>query len=653
MKDHRDAQSFASSTDAIKARADDPEAAFWWGTDDEDLRAKRLTNLCKSLEQVNQERHQANLRYARMYENVELDSLTGGDYATAIVRQALIGRGIVRLNVVAACEDTLAAKIAKNKPRPLFLTSGGSWTKQQKTRKLNHFGIGLFYEMKAYEKAKDIFYDAMTYGTGMLHVFQNADTGRLACERALPDEMFIDEADGYYGEPRQLIRRKWIQREVLVAMFPEKAQEIYDSSPPRQVRFSNKEARTPIIEVWEAWHLPSKPGDGNGAHCICIDGHELFHEEWKLDCFPFVTFRFKKRTVGFWGKGVAETLTGIQIELNRLMNSVSEQLRRKGRGRIFLQKGGSVNPAHLTNGIADIVYYTGQAPIVDNQNAVSQEEFAQIDRLYQRAFQEVGVSELSAAAKKPSGLDAAVALREFSDIESERFALVHQAWELFFMDLMELCLEMIRKQVGTKGYEVRLPNKRLVIDVDWKDIGLEANEYVMQMFPVSSLPQTPAARYQKVTEMMQDGFIDKPVAMRLLDYPDLEAEQNLGNAAIDDVDATISAILDEAEPRLMPLDPFQNLQLLTQRALAAYLFARHNGAEENRLDMLRQLIEDATAAQAAATAPPPMPPPPPGGSPPPPGPGGPAGMRIGSNVGNLNVNAAPPVAPAVPPTVAQ
>jgi hypothetical protein len=263
------------------------------------------------------------------------------------------------------------------------------------------------------------------------------------------------------------------------------------------------------------------------------------------------------------------------VELNRLVRSVSEQIRRKGKGRVFLQVGSKVNPNHLTNQIGDIVNYVGTPPIVDNTNAVSQEEFAQIDRLYQRAFQEVGVSELSAAAKKPSGLDAAVALREYSDIESERFALVHQKWEGFFLDFAELVLALLDEQWGLKSYKVKLPSKRFIIEVDKADITLARDAFIMQMFPVSSLPQTPAARYAKVKEMMQDQFIDKATAQRLLEFPDIEAEANLGNAAIDDADATISAILDDETPTYLPLETYQNVQLLLTRALAAYLFVRH------------------------------------------------------------------------------
>ena len=59
------------------------------------------------------------------------------------------------------------------------------------------------------------------------------------------------------------------------------------------------------------------------------------------------------------------------------------------------------------------------------------------------------------------------------------------------------------------------------------------------------------------------------MALRLLDMPDIEAETNLANAIVDDVDATISAVLDDG--KLLPLEPYQNLDMLIQRGVAQYL----------------------------------------------------------------------------------
>lgn len=652
--DYRDAKTYSSETEAKQAKETPAmrDASMWWAKlEDEGARANYFIEYARKLHNEQRGRESAIIRHVRLYENVEVNSLSGPDYATAIVRSAMLGQ-FISLNVVAACIDTLCAKISKNKPVPEFQTSGASWKSQMKARKLNKWVQGFLYETKAYEKMKDVFRDCEVIGTSPLYIYVNDDS-RLEVERTLPGELHVDDADGMAGCPRQVLRRKLVQREVLAAQFPKKASEIM--SAPRAVDTEGIDGRVSdlMVEVWEGWHLPSSKGAKDGKHIIAIETCELSCEPWLVDVFPFVFLRSKGRVLGFWGKGTAEALTGIQVELNRLVRSVSEQLRRKGKGQIFVERGSKIISSHLTNKVGDIVEYTGKQPTWNNANVVSQEEFSQIDRLYQRAFQEVGISELSAAARKPAGLDAGVALREFSDIESERFALKHQAWELAFMDLVQVAIALITKQYPSlrKGYSVRVPGRRRAIEVDWKDIDLDEESYIMQMYPASSLPQTPAARKQFVKELEADGMISKAVAKRLLGFPDVEAEMDLGNAALDDVDATISAILDDDKPKLHPPEPFQNLELLVERGLANYLFARHfEDIEPERLEMLRSLIDMTTRLmeEQMKSKVPPMPPPGPAPGGPPPGPAPAPGVgTVNISGGDVNVPPQPVAAPLV------
>ncbi len=643
--DYRDAKSLKEKPESlVKSGVVSPR---WWEVDADEL-AQYVVDTGSGLKNDAGNRLAAQVRHARMYENTELDSLNGRDITDAIVRQVVFNTGLMTLNVGATCVDTLTAKVTKNRPRPDFLTSGASWDKQIKARNLDKWCKGYFYQTQVHRKARQVFVDGCEFGTGFLHVFARED-GKLECERVLPSEIFVDDLDGQYGCPRQMFRLKYVSRDILTRMFPKYAEEIADAGKKEKSEslHASAEVVDNTVEVWEAWHLPSGKKAKDGKHVIAIDGCVLHEEKWVIDRFPFVVYRFKPRTVGFWGKGVIETVQGIQIELNRVVRSISNQMRRKGRGRTFVAMGSKVAPSHLTNNDGgDIVYYTGGVPpSVDNSNAVAQEEFAYVSQLYQRAFQEVGISELSAASKKPAGLDAAVALREYSDIESERFAPQHQDWEQIFLDFADLSIDLITKQYGWTSYKVLVPGRRDLLEVDWADIDLDRDAYIMQMWPVSSLPQTPSARYQKVKEMMQDGFVDKAIAQRLLEFPDIEAESNLANSVIDDADATISAILDEKEPRLMPLEPYQNLDLIIQRANAAYLYSRHRGCPEERLALLRNLIDNATAQKAALMAPPPMAMP--TGAPmappaPAPAPGGP----------QVNIENNMPQMPVVPPVVA-
>lgn len=618
---------------------------FWWTEEDETARAGRVSSTGRELAMQQQARKQLNLQHARLYGNYDIRSFDAATYNQNLV---LMYDERIALNVVAAVTDTLTSKIAKSKPKPSFQTNGASWAMQQKARNLDKFMRGVFYETKAYVAAPKCFQAACIFGTGAIKVFIDPNTKRLKLEHTFIDEIYVDDVDGKYGAPRQMLQKKLVQKDVLLATLgkgldEQQRQRIINYGTPGEASTAMKPLSN-MVEVWEAWHLPSSKTAGDGWHSIVVGDVELVGEPWTHDFFPFVFLRFSNRVLGFWGQGVAERLSGIQVEMNRLIRSVSEQLRRKGRGRIYAPYGSKVVPAQLTNGVADIVTYSGGVPpTIDNSNAVAPEEFNQIERLWQFAFQVIGISELSAAAKKPSGLDAAVALREFNDIESERFADLQGRWDQLFLDLAEICIELVSAN-GGRGYKQKLPNKRYIVELDWKDIDLQRDDFIMQMFPASSLPGTPAARYQRVKEMMQDGFIDKAVAQRLLDFPDIEAEENLGTAAIDDVSCVIGYILDDAEPHLELPDEFQNLELLVQQGTAALLYAKHHGAEEKRLDMLRELIKAASQAKVALEPQAPVPPLPAAGAPEgPPMPGGPM-------VPNVDINM--PVQPAVPPIVA-
>lgn len=124
---------------------------------------------------------------------------------------------------------------------------------------------------------------------------------------------------------------------------------------------------------------------------------------------------------------------------------------------------------------------------------------------------------------------------------------------------------------------------------------------------------------------------------------------------LDDVDATISHILDDEKPEIRPLEPYQNLDKIIERANAAYLYARNRHCPEERLALLRNLIDTATAQKAQMMAPPAAPMGPPGAGTPPPMPGGgpsmaPPPMAGGPQITNT-MNVPPPIIPTVPPVV--
>jgi hypothetical protein len=211
--------------------------------------------------------------------------------------------------------------------------------------------------------------------------------------------------------------------------------------------------------------------------------------------------------------------------------------------------------------------------------------------MIQSAYETTGVSQLSAQSKKPAGLDSGVALREFSDIETERFMLTGQRWEQMFLEASKIIIEMSRDMyTEDKTLAVTIPGHRFIESIKWKDVDLTNDQFVMKVFPTSLLPTTPAGRLQKVQELIQAGFISKENGIALLDFPDLGAYESLETSNLNLIKKTVTDIVDMG--KYQPPEVYMNLDHAIQHAHKSYLEGRVNNLPEERLELLLRFIDD-------------------------------------------------------------
>lgn len=505
----------------------------------------------------------------------------------------------VTYNVVKSCTDTGMAKIAKNRPRPQFMTTEGEYDLQEKARGLTKFTDGAFMEMRAYEVGQLVFRDAMVLDGGALKVY--VEDGRIKCARARTRDLYVDAIDGQYGKPRELHERRRVNRDVLCELFPKSRYEI--KTCPAADRDDDADDRTAhslsMIEVIETWHLPSGKKAKDGRHTICIENATLLDERYEKQRFPFIFFFWNEPMEGFWSAGLAEELRGIQAEINRLLDDIRLAQKRMGRPFVLVERSAEVNKAAVNNEIGTIIEYNVTPPTFGMTNAMPAEVYAHLERLYQRAYEITGISQMSARGQKPAGLDSGRALREFQDIESERFVLVGQRWEQFFMDLARLVVDLAR---DIEDYEVKARDERGLIErINFSEVDLDEDCYELQVFPVSILPTTPAGRYEMVVDLAQNALIKPEQAKQLLHFPDVEDELTLDMASRDGIRKIIDGMLAGGEYE--GPEPFYNLSQAKELAVKCYLRARVKGAKEENLAKVRQFIAEVDTMLEAATMP--------------------------------------------------
>jgi hypothetical protein len=355
-----------------------------------------------------------------------------------------------------------------------------------------------------------------------------------------------------------------------------------------------------MVVVVESWRLPSGPESKDGKHAITILNHTLMEEEYSKKYFPFVFWRWGLRPLGFFGQGLCEQLGGIQLEINKILRTIQVSMHLVSVPKVFIEMGSKINIAHLDNKIGGIVQYSGTPPVEGKLGTVPRELFEHLDRLYSRAYEIAGVSQLSAMASKPAGLNSGKALRIYNDLETERFLSVMQRYERAFLESAKIMIDLakdISEEFGS--YKVKYGSKNFFQTIDWKKINLDEDEYIMQLFPVSALSSSPAARMEDVQELLAAGFIGQEDAIKLLDFPDLQSYYGFKIAAGEDIDRTIEKFIDDGDYETP--EPYQDLESGVRKMQQAYLLFKSQGAPDERLELFRRWIEDARALLEKAT----------------------------------------------------
>jgi hypothetical protein len=540
-----------------------------------------------------------NIKHMRLYGNHEYNGLAQFNYAQSENSYSVQNR--VTLNVVQSMIDTAVSKITKNKPRPYFLTDDGDFSLKRKAEKLTKFAEGQFYSTKLYNIMPRIFSDGCIFGTGALKIFRKGT--KIEVERVFIDELIIDNNEAIYGTPRQIHQKKWINKDVLKACYPKYKGAIDSAVDMDNQNVDNSSRNGDMLLVIESWRLRSSEDSKDGRHTICISNQDLYNEEWDKDYFPFVFSRWNERPLGFWGQGIAEQLTGLQLEINKLLRTIQISMHLVSVPKLMVEASSKIMSTHLNNKIGGIIKYAGTKPEWGTLGSIPGELFSQLDRLYSRSYEIIGLSQLSAQSQKPSGLNSGKAMRTYNEIETERFMACAKRYEQTFLDACEIMIDYAKDIAEeTDNYEVKVPGSDFLKTIKWSDVSMEQDQYMMQIFPTSALSQTPSARLAEVQELMQAGLVGKEDGMKLLDFPDLKAYYNMTNSGVEDIERQIELMVDKME--YQSPEPFQNLSYGIKKMQQAYLMYKSQAAPEELLELFRQWMSDANELLVIASQPP-------------------------------------------------
>ena len=204
------------------------------------------------------------------------------------------------------------------------------------------------------------------------------------------------------------------------------------------------------------------------------------------------------------------------------------------RFKVLIENGSKIVSQHLNNEVGTIIHYSGVPPQYIAPPATNPELQQWIDALIAYGYQQEGVSRLSTTGEAPMGVESGKALRTLNQIGDDRFLFMSQQMEDFNLEIGRQAINVVKDiYARTKKYEVVFPDTKFMETVDWGDVQLDEEQYVLKAYPTSSLSDDITGRLAEIQELTQAGMISPRASRRLMDMPDVEMADSLANAAED------------------------------------------------------------------------------------------------------------------------
>ena len=601
-----------------KPQKDTVTDVAWWHPRHKEDRAAKITvvagQIFKSLITVRADM----FRYGGLYEELPF---TGSSPRAFRRRRVLTAAPILSLNICKAVTDTYISLVTKDLPKTTFLTSGADPEVQRKASVMQEFVDGVRETAGVLNLYTELNFDTGKFGTGVIKICEGGSKKKptITCDRVMPWDFLVGEQDGQHRKPRSVFQVHRMDRSKAQALWPDKAEELTTANT---VQLDDGDAYNiddqvvfDMITMVEAWHMPLYEGGPGGIHALVCGDVVVFEEPYLHEHPPFVLLYRQLPTMGVYGTSLCKELAGIQKAINRLLRDAT-RAEAMCPGHWLVEQNSNVNTASLNDQLG-IIRYSGTPPQYEAPVAVSPSLYGQLDRLWQRGFEVIGVSQMAAQSQKPAGLDSGEAIRAYADVTTLRFLPCYRLFQDFAKQVDEQILTVAR-DIAKKhpNFEVRAMGRASAAIIKASEALLEENEFTLRLAETNAMADDPPAKLAQIQEMMAANLLRPMTGRRLLtDIPDLKEQMSLENASYEAIVRRMEDIIKHGKYRgPEPLMQLGDLPTGDPGAVTIatefMLKAENDGEPEETLSMLLRWI-----AEAQDLLTPPAPPPPPPGAP--------------------------------------
>lgn len=487
---------------------------------------------------------------------------------------------MIQENVIRSCIDTLTALAASKKVRPFFNTVDGTFKDIQLAKQAQLYFDQLYDEKHVNKTVINVFRDACVFDKGVIKICRNS--GEI--KRVLPYLVYFDPLETHYGKNTRVVEK--------LEHYPARLlKENYGIQPAKNIDYFTVFEYYDIVEHIKAVYVQ--------------ETNKVYTAAWEPNELPYIVFNYSDPVKGTTDQSVVDILYGIQLQVDELLAVIKDSIQMNPGVTYFVPNGSGIKANMLSNRTGQIVAYDamqGQPPVVAQTNDIISAQFIQmLDKLKSDAYELIGISELSAMARKPTGLNSGVALETLENAEAGRQEVLISNIVHLYVEIAKRCIEIFDP---TKSI---LPNARNRTTLEWQGIVDARDRLNIQFSAADSLSKDPSTKLQQLIQLAQAGVIPQTAVGRLMELPDLQSGYSLANNAYNAVCSFIEEVLENKSVTEIP--PFLPIEMLKDEITNTMLSLAKNPENKQDIELLYLLFaevikktgESMTNAEMAAT----------------------------------------------------
>ena len=461
-------------------------------------------------------------------------------------------------NVIKSVIDSIVSKLANQKVRPFFTPVNGTYKTRRIVKQCQQFFDSYYEFQKIQSKITKAFEESCIFSVGYLFV------NPLTYEVEVPPSWNVAtlNTESVYGEPTKLLIK-----------YPN-----YPTTLLDKLGINDADINSEYVTLEMYCDIAEKVFE------VYINNNMAKSISYTTDRLPIVKIFYNIPILGNYTPSIVEELDGIQTQIDLISAKISAAAQLTPANTTYVLEGSNLSPGDINNRIGNV--YGVKCPPGMTTLPVMNVTPSPIDPYWQslmeyyiqKAYEVIGISQLSAMSKKPAGLDSGTALQTMEDVESDRFETQVMQYVNAFIELAKTVIAVIPDTADI------LPSTKQSKSFKWSDVKKQSDLFKVQYSAQSALSKDPQEKLKQVLQLREQGFLSNYEVPLYLDLPDLQNAYEGAQAVENAVDALIERCIEEGDTDIPEYIDYQQLaQKIT--IVENQLSASYTGNKKNDEDV--------------------------------------------------------------------